>query len=161
MKPPRCPSHGPVVLDLALGRLDDDAAVQAEETLRTCGACSEWWRAHLEGEAATVVDRAVSGAFAGFSAPRRRLLRPWMAAAAMAVFGLTLLWTPDLIRTAPQPPATAAEDTPTAAGMAPAGPSAEAVETSRVLDAVFGSGRSATDAGALARVLGAPQHRDD
>jgi hypothetical protein len=177
---PRCPDHGRKVLDLALGRLDDEDGVRAEKILRSCDVCSGWWQAHLEGDAASVVDSAVGEAWAGFSAPRRRRLRPWLAAAAAVVFALTVYWAQDLGRGSHQPPAVVAEagpegepgqradlrwtavprDLPASAEVAPAGLSAEAVETDRVLGAVFGGEGSAADAGSLARILAAPRRRD-
>jgi len=109
---PRCPEHGRTVLDLALGRLDDEAAFRAEEVLRSCDVCSGWWQAHLEGDAATVLNGAVSEAWAAFSAPRRRRLRPWLAAAAAAVLGLTVYWVEGPGRGSSQPPAEIVEAAP-------------------------------------------------
>jgi hypothetical protein len=112
MDSPRCPEHGRMVLDLARGKLDDGDAVRAEEIRRACSVCSGWWRAHLEGEAALVVDSAVSEAWTRVSPPLRRRLRPWLAAAAAAAFALTVFWAQDLGRSSHRPPATVAEAVP-------------------------------------------------
>lgn len=106
MYPPSCPDHGRLVLDLALGRLDDDLAVDAEHALETCPGCRSWWHEHLEGDAAEAVDGAVATAFAGLELPARRR-GSWLAAAAVIVMtvGVGALWlTPD--RAAPDRVAT-------------------------------------------------------
>ena len=93
MRIPTCPEHGRLVLDLALGRLDDQAAAEAESVRTSCPECAAWWRAELEGELAHRFDHSIETAFESFSPARRR--RPaWMpvaAAAALAVGG-GLLW---------------------------------------------------------------------
>lgn len=85
---PSCPDHHDLVLDLARGRLDDEAAARAEAARRTCPTCSAWWREHLEGEVAAAVDEAVAAAFAGLELPVRRPRRGWLAAAAALVMAL-------------------------------------------------------------------------
>lgn len=92
-----CQDHGRLVLDLALGRLDDDRARVAERARQTCPSCRSWWEDSLEGEPAVEVDRAVAEAFASFEAPRNlhrsSHQRLWLAAAAVfvvAVLGLLL-----------------------------------------------------------------------
>jgi hypothetical protein len=92
----RCPDHGDLMLELALGRLDDGEAARAEELRTSCAGCRQLWSSSFDGPALAVVDAAVAGAFAGFRAPRYRR-RGWWAAAAAAVLVLgigatSLLW---------------------------------------------------------------------
>lgn len=88
MNRPSCPDHHDLALDLARGRLDDEAAARAEAARRTCPTCSAWWREHLEGEVAAAVDEAVAAALAGLELPVRRPRRTWLAAAAALVMAL-------------------------------------------------------------------------
>ena len=93
MRIPSCPEHGRLVLDLALGRLDDQAGAEAESVRTSCPECAAWWRAELEGEVATRLDRSVETVFESFSPSRRR--RPaWMPVAAAAALAVTggLVW---------------------------------------------------------------------
>jgi hypothetical protein len=94
MNSPNCPEHGRLVLDLALGRLDDDNAVLAEETLATCPVCRDWWQTQFEGEDAALVDEAVASVFDELQLPVRRRSHGWMAVAAAAVLtiGIGALW---------------------------------------------------------------------
>jgi hypothetical protein len=85
---PSCPDHHDLVLDLARGRLADEAAARAEAARRTCPTCAAWWREHLEGEVAAAVDEAVVAALAGLELPARRPRRGWLAAAAALVMAL-------------------------------------------------------------------------
>ncbi len=79
-----------MVRDLALGRLDDQSALRAEETLSTCPTCSRWWEVTLEGGAAAEVDTAVASAIASFRPPAaiHRFRTAFLAAAAMLLIGL-------------------------------------------------------------------------
>lgn len=91
-----CPDHGDLMLELALGRLDDREAERAEGLRTSCAGCRQLWSSSFDGPALAVVDAAVAGAFAGFHAPGRRR-RGWWAAAAAAVLVLgigatSLLW---------------------------------------------------------------------
>jgi hypothetical protein len=76
------------MLDLARGRLNDVAALEAEAIRRSCGACASWWSTHLEGPAVAELDQQVEGAFAAFEAPARRRFSdklPWAVAAVLAL----------------------------------------------------------------------------
>lgn len=90
MHSPNCPDHGRLVLDLALGRLDDAAAIEAENVGASCPVCRAWWQGQFEGGAAEVVDEAVAAAFAGLRLPARRRGFRWMAAAAAVVVALAV-----------------------------------------------------------------------
>lgn len=94
MTHPTCPDHGRLVLDLALGRLDDASAARAEEARTSCSVCRRWWREQLSGSAVKPVDDAVAKAFAELELPARRSSRRWMAVAAAVVMtvGVGLLW---------------------------------------------------------------------
>lgn len=94
MNSPNCPEHDRLVLDLALGRLDDDNAVLAEEALASCPVCRDWWRTQFEGEDSTLVDEAVASVFDDLQLPVRRRRHGWMAVAAAAVMtiGVGALW---------------------------------------------------------------------
>lgn len=89
-----CPEHERLVLDLALGRLDDGDAARAEGVKDSCPVCREWWRSEFEGEAIDLVDAAVASVFDDVDLPRRRRGRGWMALAAAVVMslGATALW---------------------------------------------------------------------
>jgi hypothetical protein len=83
------------MLELARGRLDDEAGCQAEELRESCPECAAWWRSMMDDTALSEVDDGVAEAFANFAPPRRR--SGWLAAAAAAVLaiavgGATLLW---------------------------------------------------------------------
>jgi len=94
MHAPDCPNHRRLVLDLALGRLDDRAAVEAEAVRATCPACAAWWRSELGGAAAAAVDQAVAAAFMAFQPPATSKVARWLpvAAAAALAAGAGLLW---------------------------------------------------------------------
>ncbi|MCU0302909.1 MAG: hypothetical protein MUC56_02470 [Thermoanaerobaculales bacterium] len=94
MNAPSCPDHGRLALDLALGRLDDQAALEAERALGSCPHCRAWWGDRLEGEAVAMVDEAVAAALAGLRLPGRRRGHGWVALAAALVMaiGATTLW---------------------------------------------------------------------
>ncbi|MEE4272830.1 MAG: hypothetical protein V2I67_14245 [Thermoanaerobaculales bacterium] len=103
---PNCPDHGRLALDLAQGRLDDDAALHADEILAACPVCREWWRTQFEGEASATVDEAVAAVFGDLRLPARRRSHGWMAVAAAAVMaiGAATLWlasSPDAAAPAP------------------------------------------------------------
>jgi hypothetical protein len=90
-----CPEHQALMLDLARGRLDDEAGRRAEELRSSCPECAAWWRSMMEDAAISEIDAGVGEAFAAFAPPRRR--SGWLAAAAAAVLalavgGTTLLW---------------------------------------------------------------------
>jgi hypothetical protein len=114
MTTPHCPEHGRLVLDLALGALDDEQAAAAEDARSSCPACSNWWRAELEGEAAQRVDSAVAEVLGRLVLPARRRHHRWMALAAVAVmtFGVGALW---LVREPAQDPSLSAGSAPTEA----------------------------------------------
>lgn len=92
---PNCPTHDRLVLDLALGRLDDETADTAESVRRSCPVCSAWWSRQFDSADAERVDRAVASVFAGIELPRWRRRRGWMAVAAVMVMtlGAAALWT--------------------------------------------------------------------
>ncbi len=94
MYAPDCPDHGRLVLDLALGRLDDAGAAEAESVRDRCLVCHAWWRAELDGEVAAVVDGAVADALGRVELPRPSRRTGWMAAAATVVMtlGVASLW---------------------------------------------------------------------
>jgi hypothetical protein len=94
MPAPACPDHGRLVLDLALGRLDDQSAFAAEAARLSCPECAAWWRSQLEGAAAPSVDKAVGTAFASFQPPASSRVARWLpvAAAATLAAGAGLLW---------------------------------------------------------------------
>jgi hypothetical protein len=91
---PSCPDHERLVLDLALGRLDDQEALRAEDVRDTCPVCRAWWQAAVEGEVAEVVDKAVAAVFSDLELPERRRSPRWLAAAAIVVMalGVGALW---------------------------------------------------------------------
>jgi len=90
MNSPNCPDHGRLVLDLALGRLDDAAAFEAESISESCPVCREWWQEQFGSDAAVVVDEAVAAAFSDLQLPARRPGYGWMAAAAAVVMTLSV-----------------------------------------------------------------------
>ena len=94
MRAPDCPDHGRLVLDLALGRLDDRSAVDAEAVRLSCPSCAAWWRSELEATAAVAVDEAVRSAFAAFQPPARSRVARWLpvAAALALAAGAGVLW---------------------------------------------------------------------
>jgi hypothetical protein len=94
MYSPNCPDHGRLVLDLALGRLDDPAALEAEVVSESCPVCRAWWQEQFEGVAAEVVDEAVATAFGDLQLPGRRRGYRWMAAAAAVIMtlGVGTIW---------------------------------------------------------------------
>jgi len=94
MHAPDCPNHGRFVLDLALGRLDDRSAVEAEAVLLSCPSCAGWWRTELEAAAAVTVDQAVGSVFADFQPPSRSRVARWLpvAAAVALAAGAGVLW---------------------------------------------------------------------
>jgi len=103
---PNCPDHDRLVLDLALGRLDDEAAFAAEGVAGSCEVCRAWWQERFEGEAADTVDEVVAATFDDLRLPARRRGHGWMpvAAAVVLTVGASALW---LARdTGPEPPAT-------------------------------------------------------
>ena len=91
---PNCPDHGRLVLDLALGRLDDEAAGKAESVSESCPVCRAWWHEHFESDAAQAVDDVVAVTFSDLQLPARRRSHRLMAAAAAVVmaFGVGTLW---------------------------------------------------------------------
>ena len=94
MRAPNCPDHGRLVLDLALGRLDDRSAAEAEAVRVSCPSCAGWWRSELEAATFVAVDLAVGSVFAAFQPPARSRVTRWLpvaAAAALAV-GAGVLW---------------------------------------------------------------------
>ena len=94
MRAPTCPDHGRLVLNLALGRLDDRSAAEAEAVRLSCPSCAGWWRSELEAAAAVAVDQAVGSVFAAFQPAARSRATRWLpvAAAAALAAGAALLW---------------------------------------------------------------------
>ena len=94
MHSPNCPDHGRLVLDLAMGRLEDAAALEAESASTSCPVCRGWWLERFEGGPAGVVDEAVAATFSNLQLPARRRGYGWMAAAAAVVmtFGVGTIW---------------------------------------------------------------------
>ena len=88
MRAPDCPTHGRLVLDLALGRLDDGPAAEAERVLRDCPACAAWWHATFEGADAERLDEVLTATFAAFEPSSRRVAR-WLPVAAAAALAVT------------------------------------------------------------------------
>ena len=91
---PSCPDHDRLVLDLALGRLDDEAAAEADAVIESCAVCGAWWRERFEGATADGVDEVVASTLGELRLPARRRSHRWLAAAAVAVmvFGASALW---------------------------------------------------------------------
>jgi hypothetical protein len=91
---PNCPEHDRLVLDLALGRLDDESAAEAEAASETCPVCRTWWQTELGGENTALVDDAVASVFDDLELPDRRRGHGWLALAAAAVMalGAATLW---------------------------------------------------------------------
>ena len=91
---PNCPEHARLVLDLALGRLDDGSAAEAEAARETCPVCQTWWRTEFGGEDMAPVDAAVASVFGDLELPDRRRGHGWLALAAAAVMalGAATLW---------------------------------------------------------------------
>lgn len=91
---PNCPEHARLVLDLALGRLDDGSAAEAEVARETCPVCRTWWQAELCGEQTALVDDAVASVFDDLELPDRRRGhgRLALAAAAVMAVGAATLW---------------------------------------------------------------------
>jgi len=87
-----CPSHGDLVRDLALGRLEDADALRAEQALAACGACSSWSRSLADQEVA----QGVAAGLAAFRAPAAGSGAPrWaarIAAVLVASVGLGSAW---------------------------------------------------------------------
>ena len=93
MHGPDCPDHGSLVLDLALGRLEDERAGEAERVRDSCPSCRAWWQDRLSGGAVAEVDRAVEKAFEAFRPSNRRRSWLWVAAAAIVLMvGAGLQW---------------------------------------------------------------------
>jgi hypothetical protein len=94
MNAPDCPDHGRLALDLALGRLDDDAALEADEVRSSCPVCGGWWGAQFDGDTVAAVDHAVEAGLSDLELPARRPSGGWLAAAAVAVMavGVATLW---------------------------------------------------------------------
>jgi len=94
MNHPSCPEHDRLVLDLVLGRLDDEAAIEAESASESCPVCRVWWQQQFDGAVAEAVDDAVATAFNDLRLPARRRNHGWMAAAAaiLMAFGVGTLW---------------------------------------------------------------------
>jgi len=106
-----CPDHGDLMLELALGRLDEGDGVRAEALRATCAGCRQWWESTFDEPSLAAVDAAVVKAFAGFRAPRRLRSGWWTAAAAallvLAIGSASLLWRAEGTTTiASQPSAT-------------------------------------------------------
>jgi hypothetical protein len=94
MRAPHCPDHDRLVLDLALGRLEDAPAAAAEQVRESCPICSAWWRTELEGPAAAALDPVVNASIAAFEPPARRRVLRWLPVAAAATLAVAagLLW---------------------------------------------------------------------
>ena len=79
-----CPDHGRLVVDLALGRLDNAASDRADDVSRQCPECSGWWRREI-GDSSAAVDVGVADAFAAFVPPVASRRPVWLRLAAVAV----------------------------------------------------------------------------
>lgn len=77
-----CPHHGEEALEYIRGRLDNAAALQAEEHLETCQHCSTWYEATFSGDAFEAVDQAIQTSLHSTVLPRRARHHRWVAAAA-------------------------------------------------------------------------------
>jgi hypothetical protein len=109
---PRCPDHGDLVRDLALGLLEGDRAMEAECVRLSCDHCRTWWASALSGPATGGVEDAVAAAFRSVSLTRARRRDGWKvvaaAAACVAIIGVAGLLhqgpsTTDIAHQAPQP----------------------------------------------------------
>ena len=91
---PNCPEHARLVLDLALGRLDDGSAAEAEVARENCPVCRTWWRTEFGGGQTALVDDAVASVFDDLELPDRRRGhgRLALAAAAVMALGAATLW---------------------------------------------------------------------
>jgi anti-sigma factor RsiW len=103
MRAVSCPHHGDEALEHLRGRLDDDAALAAEEHLATCSHCASWYADACSDEAFAAVDRVVGRALREVGLPRQQQRR-WLAVAA----ALTLVvagygWWQHSHTSAPQP----------------------------------------------------------
>lgn len=79
----RCPAHGDLVGDLALGALADGEARRAEQALAECPRCRDWWQGALAVEA---VETGVADGLAAFRPPALPAAgQPWARIAAAAV----------------------------------------------------------------------------
>ena len=94
MRSPSCPEHDRLVLDLALGRLDDGPAAEAEAVRDTCPVCRTWWQTELGAEQTALIDDAVASVFDDLRLPnsRRGHGRMALAAAAVMALGAATLW---------------------------------------------------------------------
>ncbi len=115
MRPPTCPDHGRLALDLALGRLDDPGAQLAEDAVERCPACGAWWQESFGGGRTATLDAAVAAGFTAAELPRRRSGALWVAAAAAAVV-VTVASLSFLPGPAPQPRGTHAASVQPAEG---------------------------------------------
>jgi CHAT domain-containing protein len=82
----RCPSPEQIAAFVA-GRLSGEELKMVMEHIRTCDDC------RLILADAAMIDREPEFAEAALSSPRRRISRWWLAAAAVVVLGITVLWT--------------------------------------------------------------------
>lgn len=115
MLPPSCPTHDRLLLDLALGRLDDRQADRAEAVRSTCPVCRQWWKRTFSSDAARSVEAAVSAALDSVELPRRHHAWRWLAAAAAVVIAAaSLLLLPGPAPSPAPAPRTAATSRPAA-----------------------------------------------
>lgn len=87
---PICPDHDRLMLDLALGKLEDRYADEAEATRHSCPTCRQWWESTLQGESAAELEAVVDQVFAEFQPPRTKDLLEWLPVVMAAVLALAV-----------------------------------------------------------------------
>jgi hypothetical protein len=93
MNRPDCTNHGPLILDLLRGKLDDPLAQEAESILAECPECSAWFNNAIASAEFLAVDAAVVGGLNEVVLPRKHHRLRWVAAAAAIVLmGSITFW---------------------------------------------------------------------